>query len=57
MTGPGKEPWEVYVVKADADILEKAGTAPDSCCGTIACCTPDEQATCQAPTTPVSGLL
>ncbi|POX48926.1 ArsI/CadI family heavy metal resistance metalloenzyme [Streptomyces sp. Ru72] len=44
VTGPGKEPWEVYVVKADADTLEKAGTAPDACCGTTACCTPDEQA-------------
>ncbi|ALO97771.1 Glyoxalase [Streptomyces hygroscopicus subsp. limoneus] len=44
VTGPGKEPWEVYVVKADADTLEKATTAPDNCCGTTACCTPDEQA-------------
>ena len=44
VTGPGKEPWEVYVVKADAATLEKAGTAPDACCGTTACCTPDEQA-------------
>ncbi|PBC70753.1 catechol 2,3-dioxygenase-like lactoylglutathione lyase family enzyme [Streptomyces sp. TLI_235] len=34
--GPGKEPWEVYVVKADADTLDKA--APD------ACCTADERA-------------
>ena len=42
--GPGKEPWEVYVVKADADTLEKADTAPDACCGTTACCTPEEQA-------------
>jgi catechol 2,3-dioxygenase-like lactoylglutathione lyase family enzyme len=42
--GPGKEPWEVYVVKADADTLEKAGTSPDACCGTTACCTPEEQA-------------
>ncbi|GAA4834109.1 ArsI/CadI family heavy metal resistance metalloenzyme [Kitasatospora terrestris] len=42
--GPGKEPWEVYVVKADADTLDKAATAPDACCGTTACCTPDEQA-------------
>ncbi|MEV6055290.1 ArsI/CadI family heavy metal resistance metalloenzyme [Streptomyces sp. NPDC052107] len=33
--GPGKEPWEVYVVKADADTLDKnAGPdAPgDGCC-------------------------
>ena len=29
--GPGREPWEVYVVKADAPVLDKA---PDSaCCG------------------------
>ncbi|MGP4004141.1 ArsI/CadI family heavy metal resistance metalloenzyme [Streptomyces sp. 8N706] len=46
VTGPGKEPWEVYVVKADADTLAKnAEAAPDACCGTTACCTPDEQAT------------
>ncbi|WP_035799917.1 ArsI/CadI family heavy metal resistance metalloenzyme [Kitasatospora mediocidica] len=42
--GPGKEPWEVYVVKADADTFDKATGAPDACCGTTACCTPDEQA-------------
>jgi catechol 2,3-dioxygenase-like lactoylglutathione lyase family enzyme len=45
VTGPGKEPWEVYVVKAEADTLGKsADGAPDACCGTTACCTPDEQA-------------
>ncbi|WP_405420122.1 ArsI/CadI family heavy metal resistance metalloenzyme [Streptomyces erythrochromogenes] len=45
VTGPGKEPWEVYVVKADADTLGRsADSTPDACCGTIACCTPDEQA-------------
>jgi catechol 2,3-dioxygenase-like lactoylglutathione lyase family enzyme len=37
--GPGAEPWEVYVVKADADTLTKADDS--------ACCTPassgDEQ--------------
>jgi catechol 2,3-dioxygenase-like lactoylglutathione lyase family enzyme len=27
--GPGREPWEVYVVKADADTLAKE---PDSAC-------------------------
>jgi catechol 2,3-dioxygenase-like lactoylglutathione lyase family enzyme len=32
VTGPGQEPWEVYVVKADADTLEK----PDD----STCCTP-----------------
>ena len=29
VTGPGQEPWEVYVVKGDADILDKA---TDSVC-------------------------
>jgi catechol 2,3-dioxygenase-like lactoylglutathione lyase family enzyme len=33
VTGPGREPWEVYVVKADADALRKsADTAQDACC-------------------------
>ncbi|MEV8639280.1 ArsI/CadI family heavy metal resistance metalloenzyme [Streptosporangium sp. NPDC051023] len=27
--GPGAEPWEVYVVKADADTLGKSATATD----------------------------
>ncbi|MEV4559227.1 ArsI/CadI family heavy metal resistance metalloenzyme [Kitasatospora sp. NPDC049285] len=37
--GPGKEPWEVYVVKADAGTLGKrADSAPQ------ACCTPGEEA-------------
>ncbi|MEU7426326.1 ArsI/CadI family heavy metal resistance metalloenzyme [Streptomyces sp. NPDC040750] len=45
VTGPGKEPWEVYVVKADADTLGKSAEGdPDACCGTTACRTPDEQA-------------
>ena len=47
VTGPGNEPWEVYVVKADADTLGKndANTATgDACCGTAACCTPNESA-------------
>ncbi|MBL1086844.1 VOC family protein [Streptomyces actinomycinicus] len=45
VTGPGKEPWEVYVVKANADTLGKSTEgAPDVCCGTTACCTPDEEA-------------
>jgi catechol 2,3-dioxygenase-like lactoylglutathione lyase family enzyme len=33
--GPGNEPWEVYVVKADADQLDKAADS--------ACCTPGAQ--------------
>lgn len=34
MHGPGQEPWEVYLVKADADTLGKSA-APDvtgDCC-------------------------
>jgi catechol 2,3-dioxygenase-like lactoylglutathione lyase family enzyme len=30
VTGPGDEPWEVYVVKSDADVLDKA--AGSVCC-------------------------
>jgi hypothetical protein len=32
VTGPGAEPWEVYVVKADSDVLDKPAVS--------ACCTP-----------------
>jgi catechol 2,3-dioxygenase-like lactoylglutathione lyase family enzyme len=45
VTGPGNEPWEVYVVKADADTLGKSqtpGIDGDTCCGTVGCCTPGE---------------
>ncbi|MFJ6718658.1 MULTISPECIES: ArsI/CadI family heavy metal resistance metalloenzyme [unclassified Streptomyces] len=38
VAGPGKEPWEVYVVKADAGTPRKPATAPG------ACCAPDGQA-------------
>jgi catechol 2,3-dioxygenase-like lactoylglutathione lyase family enzyme len=38
VTGPGSEPWEVYVVKGDADVL---GKAADSACCTTAASTPD----------------
>jgi hypothetical protein len=44
--GPGKEPWEAYVVKADADTPGKSTpptTEGDACCGTTPCCTPAEQ--------------
>ena len=34
VTGPGGEPWEVYVVKADADALDKA--ADSVCCAPAA---------------------
>jgi catechol 2,3-dioxygenase-like lactoylglutathione lyase family enzyme len=30
VTGPGSEPWEIYVVKGDADVLDKA--ADSACC-------------------------
>ncbi|MGW2370305.1 ArsI/CadI family heavy metal resistance metalloenzyme [Streptomyces sp. NPDC001667] len=43
--GPGHEPWEVYVVKADADNLNKStDSTPDACCGTTSRCNLDEQA-------------
>ncbi|MER6474282.1 ArsI/CadI family heavy metal resistance metalloenzyme [Streptomyces collinus] len=44
VTGPGKEPWEVYVVKADADQL---GRSPVS--GGDACCAGQEESTMPAP--------
>ena len=34
VTGPGDEPWEVYVVKGDADVFEKA--ADTACCAPTA---------------------
>jgi catechol 2,3-dioxygenase-like lactoylglutathione lyase family enzyme len=34
-TGPGQEPWEVYVVKADADTLDRAEDSA-CCCGPAA---------------------
>jgi catechol 2,3-dioxygenase-like lactoylglutathione lyase family enzyme len=34
VTGPGAEPWEVYVVKGDADVLDKA--ADSACCAPAA---------------------
>jgi hypothetical protein len=39
VTGPGAEPWEVYVVKADADVLDKA--AGSACCASVAASTPE----------------
>ncbi len=38
VTGPGKEPWEVYVVKADSDDLGKAGDGSGAeCCAGTSC--------------------
>ncbi|MFI1257114.1 ArsI/CadI family heavy metal resistance metalloenzyme [Streptomyces netropsis] len=42
--GPGREPWEVYVVKADADPLGKSPVQ-----GGDTCCTSSETAVDQAP--------
>jgi len=39
VTGPGTEPWEVYVVKADADVLDKA--ADSACCAPELAGTPE----------------
>jgi catechol 2,3-dioxygenase-like lactoylglutathione lyase family enzyme len=36
VTGPGKEPWEVYVVKADTDDLLKVSDE-SACCGGASC--------------------
>ena len=36
VTGPGDEPWEVYVVKGDADVLDKPADS--------VCCAPAETA-------------
>ncbi|WP_436527351.1 ArsI/CadI family heavy metal resistance metalloenzyme [Actinoplanes sp. HUAS TT8] len=30
--GPGTEPWEVYVVKADSPVGDKPMPTPDACC-------------------------
>ncbi|MFF5861028.1 ArsI/CadI family heavy metal resistance metalloenzyme [Streptomyces sp. NPDC012751] len=57
VTGPGKEPWEVYVVKADADTLGKSAEgAPDPCCGTTACYTPGKEAVDPAQTPAANRL-
>lgn len=34
VTGPGDEPWEAYVVKGDADVLERP--ADSACCAPAA---------------------
>jgi catechol 2,3-dioxygenase-like lactoylglutathione lyase family enzyme len=39
VTGPGAEPWEVYVVKADADVRDKA--ADSACCASELASTPE----------------
>jgi catechol 2,3-dioxygenase-like lactoylglutathione lyase family enzyme len=48
--GPGKEPWEVYVVKADADQLGKSSVG-----GRDACCGSGEQTAGAQPVTAAAG--
>ena len=48
--GPGKEPWEVYVVKADADQLGKSPAG-----GQDACCATGGQAAGAEPVTAAAG--
>ncbi|MFE6709341.1 ArsI/CadI family heavy metal resistance metalloenzyme [Streptomyces sp. NPDC057695] len=47
VTGPGREPWEVYVVKADADQRGKSAVA-----GGAACCSGQAESTAAAPAAP-----
>jgi catechol 2,3-dioxygenase-like lactoylglutathione lyase family enzyme len=47
VTGPGAEPWEVYVVKADADVPNKAA---DSACCVPAAASPPETASAESTT-------
>jgi len=44
VTGHGREPWEVYVVKADADVLDKPGDS--TCCAPAGNSTPQEAPAC-----------
>lgn len=37
VTGPGKEPWEVYTVKGDAPVLDRAEDSA-CCCGPSGSC-------------------
>ncbi|WP_329081262.1 MULTISPECIES: ArsI/CadI family heavy metal resistance metalloenzyme [unclassified Streptosporangium] len=37
VSGPGAEPWEVYVVKADADVLGKSASATQDPAAPCAC--------------------
>jgi len=36
VTGPGAEPWEVYVVKGDTDSMAKTGSTAETGCGATA---------------------
>lgn len=47
VTGPGKEPWEVYTVKADArpDLEGKTDPEQSEVAGDGTCCTTDDQST------------
>jgi len=56
VTGPGTEPWEVYVVKSDADNLGKsADGAPQACCTDTSAAAPADLALTGAPTSADAG--
>jgi catechol 2,3-dioxygenase-like lactoylglutathione lyase family enzyme len=46
VTGPGQEPWEVYVVKGDADVLDKP--VDSACCASTASTTDGASAAASA---------
>jgi catechol 2,3-dioxygenase-like lactoylglutathione lyase family enzyme len=46
VTGPGDEPWEVYVVKGDADVLDKPSES--------VCCAPAASMTSATPSAPAT---
>lgn len=52
--GPGREPWEVYVVKADADTMG-AGAAPQATRGDECCAEPSARTPEQTPATAQTG--
>ncbi|MFI0743064.1 ArsI/CadI family heavy metal resistance metalloenzyme [Streptomyces sp. NPDC021100] len=52
--GPGREPWEVYVVKADADTLGKSPVQTGDACCTATPSAPDDQAPATRPWSPSS---
>jgi catechol 2,3-dioxygenase-like lactoylglutathione lyase family enzyme len=49
VAGPGKEPWEVYVVKGDADVLDRQEDSA-CCCGPAAADGTDPAADSTGPT-------
>ncbi|GGX81038.1 glyoxalase [Streptomyces minutiscleroticus] len=52
--GPGQEPWEVYVVKADADTLGKSATSTGDA-GAGACCASTDTPRTEKQATPAAA--